>query len=191
MAGPQGSDVELALEPFEKKGETIQLKVSAFDRKDRYMGVTPVEWDVTNRRVATVSRTGLVTILSSGSAEVIARTTETKVPVEARLPIEAIIPVEVRITEPKVPDGERIELPMGEFLQFRAEVINDRDEVIDDAEIAWSSTTYAATVVPSGEVEGRAIGNTEILAEYRNARPARVEMFVTDWPPGKRRGPRR
>lgn len=188
QSGPSGSEVDLGLPTFEKKGATLQLKASAFDDQDRYMGVAQVDWDVTDRSVATVSRTGLLTILSSGEAEVVARTSETKEPVEARLPIEVVIPEKVRILKPQVPEGERLELPMGEFIQFEAEVLNDRGEPIQDPEIEWSSTTYSATIDPDGQLEGRAIGSTEIIAEYRGATPDRVELFVDDWPPGKRRG---
>lgn len=187
-SGPAGSEAELGIPPFTKKGDTMQLKISAFDEEERYMGVAPVDWDVTDRSVATINQSGLLTILSSGDAEVVAKTTETKEPVEARLPIEVVIPKEVRILSPEVPEGQRLELPMGEFIQFEAEVINDRGEPIEDAEIRWSSTTYAATIDPDGKLEGRAIGNTEVIAEYGRATPDQVELFVTDWPPGKRRG---
>jgi len=187
-SGPRGGPAELALPPFEKKGETMQLKASAFDDRQRYMGVAEVEWDVTDRSVATVSQSGLLTILASGEAEIVARTEDPENPVEGRLPIRVVIPEKVRILKPRVPEGQRLELPMGEFLQFEAEVLNDRGEPIEDADIRWSSTTYAATIDPGGQLEGRAIGNTEVIAEYRGATPDRVELFVTDWPPGKRRG---
>lgn len=187
-SGPRGGQADLGLPPFTKKGETMQLEVSAFDDQERYMGTAPVDWDVTDRTVATVSQSGLLTILASGDAEVIARTAEAKTPVEARLSIEVVIPKEVRILKPEVPDGERLELPMGEFIQFEAEVLNDRGEPIADPEIEWTSTTYSATIDPDGKLEGRAIGNTEIIAEYGGATPDQVQLFVTDWPPGKRRG---
>jgi len=186
-SGPSGSQADLGMPPFTKKGDTMQLKVSAFDDQDRYMGTAPVEWDVTDRTVATISQSGLLTILASGEADVIARTTETKAPVEGRLPIEVVIAERVKIVQPQVPEGERLELPMGEFLQFEAEVVNDRGEPIEDAPIEWTSTTYSASIDPDGRLEGRAIGSTEVTAEYGRATPDRLELFVTDWPPGKRR----
>ncbi|NJK89666.1 MAG: hypothetical protein HC923_09850 [Myxococcales bacterium] len=59
-----------------EKGETLQLKASLYDAKDRYIGSAKVAWDSSDRTVLTISRTGLVTALSSGDAEVIARVDE-------------------------------------------------------------------------------------------------------------------
>lgn len=172
---------------FERKNDTIRLRVSAFDHQSRYMGTAEVRWRSLDPTVASVDQTGLVTILSSGKTEVIAATTETKAPLEGRIEVEAVIIDEVRITKPERVDGEMPKLPLGEFLQLEAEVTNDRGEVIEGAEVRWESTTWAATISVTGEAEGRAIGKTTIIATARNGDSDQVELEVTDWPKAKRR----
>lgn len=176
------------LPAFTRKGQTLQLRASAYDDQERYMGVAEKpKWDTSDRTVATISRTGLLTILSSGKADVILKTEDP--PLEARLPIEAIIVGEVRITKPEEPaDGSRLKLPMGELMQFEAEVLDDRGNVIPGHEIEWDSTTFAGTIDPRGELEGRAIGYTEVIVEPKNASVSdSLAIEVTDWPKGRRR----
>lgn len=175
------------LPKFEKKGETLQLRASAYDDEGRFMGAAEVEWSTTDRSVATVSRRGLLTVLSSGIADVVART-ETEPRLEARMQVEASIVDSVRITKPEAEAGRRPKLPMGEVMQFEAQVLNDREEVIADHPIEWQSTTYAAIVRPDGEVEGGAIGTTQIVATAKGTSESdSVEIEVTDWPKGRRR----
>jgi hypothetical protein len=175
------------LPEFEKAGQTLQLRASAYDDQGRFMGPAEVDWSTTDRTVATISRTGLLTVLSSGVADVVART-EGEPTLEARMQVEASIVDGIRITKPEVKKGRRPKLPMGEFMQFEAEVLNDRGEVIEDHPITWESTTYAAIVRPGGKVEGGAIGTTQIVATAKGTSHSdALEIEVTDWPKGRRR----
>lgn len=173
--------------PFEKKGDTINLRASAFDDKERYMGTVKVKWDSSDRSVATVSQTGLVTFLSSGKTKITARTTETEEPLEASIDLEAQIVKEIRIVDPPEEEHKSMKMPMGEIKQFKAEVLNDRGDVIPDAKIDWRASSFAVTVTPTGEVESRAIGTAQIVAEADNGSVARVDIEVTDWDKKKRR----
>lgn len=177
----------LELPVFDEKNATMKLRVSAFDDQDRYMGTTEVKWKCLDPTVASVSQTGLVTVLSSGKTKVVAATKDLDPPIEAAIEVEAVIIDGVKITSP-APEGAGLpKLPMGEFLQFQAEVLNDRGEVIKDAEIRWESTTWAATVSITGEVEGRAIGKTSIVANAANGDSDAMEIEITDWPKKRRR----
>ena len=173
---------------FEKKGDTLQLRASGFDEKDRYVGTVPVKWDSSDRSVATVSQTGLMTVLSSGKASISAKYSKGEVTREASMGVEAVIVEGIRLVEPKLEEGDKVLiLPMGEKVQFKAEVLNDHEDVIDGGKVRWGSTSYAATVTPTGEVEARAIGTTQITAEAENGSVARMELSVEDWAKKKRR----
>ncbi|MCA9550930.1 MAG: Ig-like domain-containing protein [Myxococcales bacterium] len=172
---------------FEKKDDTLQLRASGFDDKGRYMGVVPVRWDSTERSVATISQTGLLTILSSGEATITATYEKGDVKREASLPVSAVIVKDIRMVEPVVEPGKVLEMAMEDIIQFKAEVLNDRGEVIPDAKVAWDASSYAVTVTPTGEVEGRAIGTAQVSAEAENGARARVEIEVGDRKPARRR----
>lgn len=173
--------------PFEKSGDTLQLRTSAFDDQDRYMGTVAAKWDSSDRTVATVSQTGLVTFLSSGKVKITAQTTEIEKPLEASIDLEAKIVKDIRIVDPAKEQQQGYQLPMGEIRQFKAEVINDRGEVIPDAKIDWRASSFAVTVTPTGEVEARAIGTAQVVAEAENGSVARVDIEVTDWDKKKKR----
>lgn len=172
---------------FEEKNATIKLRASAFDDQDRYMRAAEVRWSSRDPSVASVNQVGVVTILSSGETEIVARTTETDPPLESSLPVKAVIIDGIRITAPERTAGSLPQLPLGEHLQLEAEVTNDRGEVIPDAEVRWESTTWAATIGVGGEAEGRAIGKTTIIATARNGATDAMEIEVTDWPKDRRR----
>lgn len=173
---------------FEKREDTLQLRASGFDDKGRYMGTVPVKWDSSDRDVATVSSTGLVTILSSGKADITATYEKGEVKRQASLPVEAVIVKEIRAVEPTPEeDGKVIEMAMGDIVQFKADVLDDNGKVIEDAKIRWNSSSYAVTVTPTGEVEARAIGTTQVTAEAENGETARWDISVEDWKKPKRR----
>jgi uncharacterized protein YjdB len=167
--------------PFEKKGDTIQLRASGFDDQDRYIATIPVKWDSSDREVATVSQTGVVTFLSTGKVKISAQSTETETPLEASIDLEAIIVKDIRLVDPPKEQQVGYKLPMGEIRQLKAEVLDDRGEVIPDAKIEWRVSSYAVTVTPTGEMEARAIGTAQVVAEAENGSSARLDVEVTDW----------
>jgi hypothetical protein len=177
----ESTKMEPSFAPFEKKGDTIRLRASAFDKDGVFMGAAVVQWDSSNREVATVDSTGLVTILGSGEAQIKATTTNTKVPLEGSLPIKASIIDKVKIV---LPEGASKKIHLGDVVQWKADVLDDRGNVIPGAKSRWRSSSYAATVTDSGEVEGRALGTATIFV---NAGPAsdRVDIEVLDWEKGK------
>lgn len=172
---------------FEEKNETIKLRVSAFDDQGRYMGTAKVRWKSLDPTVASVSQTGLVTILGSGSTRVRAETLEVDPSLEADIEVKAVIIDDIEIVTPKAEEGEMPKLPMGEFLAFEAVVRNDRGEVIEGARINWESTTWAGTISVDGKLEGRAIGKTTVMARAENGDSDELEIEVIDWTKKKRR----
>lgn len=177
--------------PFGKKGDTYALRASAFDKKGRYMGSAKVEWKSSNTEVATVSQSGVVTILSSGKFKVSAESVGYKTSFSDTISMSAVIVDTIRIADPKPEKGKPLIMPIGEIKKFVAEVLNDRGEVIPGAKVEWNSSSWAATVTPTGEVEARAIGNTTISAEAKNGETARIDLSVEDWANKKKRRRRR
>jgi hypothetical protein len=167
--------------PFEKKGDTIKLRASAFGEDNVFMGPARVKWDSSDRTVATVDQMGLVTILSSGEVVIKAIGEGYEKPLEGSLPLKAIIIDKVKIV---LPEGAKKQLNLGDIVQWKADVLDDRGNVIPGAKARWRSTSWAATVTDGGEVEGRAIGSATIVVE---AGPAtdRVDIEVLDWGKGR------
>ncbi len=195
IKGPRDSVESTQANPtfakFTKKDESLQLRVSAFDEKGRYSGTAPVKWDSSDRGVATVSGGGLITILSSGKAKITATYSKDKTTREASIEIVSCIVKTIRAVEPKPEEGKANEMGMGEIVNFKAEVVDDNGDVIEGAKIRWSSSSWAATVTPTGEVEARSIGTTQIVAEAANGSTVRWDISVEDWKKPARRRRRR
>jgi hypothetical protein len=166
---------------FEKKGDTLQLRASSFDKDGVYLGSAKVEWDTSDRTVATIDRMGLLTVLSSGDFEVIARAVETERPLEARQAFKAVIIGKVRLVGPLPEQGKGLQIALGKTVQLVAEVLDDRGHVIPDAKLTWDCPSPAASVSITGELEGRAIGSAQIFAEAKNGEKVSWDYEVTDW----------
>lgn len=167
--------------PFEKKGDTIKLRASAFGSNGAFMGPAKVRWSSSDPSVATVNQLGLVTVLSSGTAEITAKTEGYSKTLEAGLEISASIVGGIRKVSPEVDKAEVLDIPMGKEIQFKAEVLDDHGEVMPEAKIRWSTSNWAATVTPAGLVEGRAMGTVQITAENKKGDTVRWEAKVIDW----------
>lgn len=174
----QSVKMEPQLPVFEKKGDTIHLRASAFEKGDVYMGPAKVKWTVADSSVASVNYEGLVTVLSSGETKVVATTEGYEKVLTAELPIKVVIIDKVKIVAP----GEA-KVHLGETIQLKAEVYDDRGKLIPDAKVSWRTSDYAATVSVTGEVEGRAIGDTQVIAESGN-KSDRFNIDVLDWKKG-------
>lgn len=175
----QSVKMEPVLPPFEKKGDTIKLRASAFDKGDVYMGTANVKWSVADSSVASVNYEGVVTILSSGETKVIAEGQGYEQKLTAELPIKAVIIEKIKIVAPE--GGDKLHL--GETKQYKAEVLDDRGNVVPDAKVTWRTSDFAATVTVTGEVEGRAMGDTQIVAEV-GALNDRYTVVILDWAKG-------
>ena len=178
------------LPPFERKGDTIKLRASAFYKDDSYMGPPKkVDWSSSDSSVATVSLDGLVTIISSGTTKIMATSMAGEQKLEAHLPITAVIIARVEVVPPENL-GENNSIHMGDEVKFTAKVFNDRGDVIPDAKVKWRTSDYAATVGPDGTVEGRSLGDTQVIAEA-GQHHKRFVINVLDWRKEKKKKRRR
>jgi hypothetical protein len=172
------------LPPFEKKGDTIALRASGFDKDGAFMGAAPVKWSSSDPSVASVSLDGIVSIISSGKTTIKATTSTYKQQLEAEFPISAVIIDKVEIIPPALDEDGAIH--MGDIVKFAAKVFDDRGNVIPDAKVKWRTSDFAATIMPDGELEGRSIGDTQVIAEA-GPKNARFTINVKDWKPEKKR----
>jgi hypothetical protein len=177
----QSVKMDPVVPPFEKKNETLQLRASAFDKDGVFMGPAKVTWSSSDPSVAVVNTDGLVTIVSSGRSEIKASGSGYEKALDATLAVRAVIVDKVRIVSP---DGtEHPKIHLGETMQFKAEVLDDRGNAVPDAKVKWRTSDYAATVSMTGELEGRAIGDTQLIAEA-GPKNTRMEILVLDWKKG-------
>jgi len=168
------------LPPFEKKGDGIKLRASAYDADDVFIGAAKVTWSSTDPSVVVVDAEGGVTTMASGEAKVVATTVGTPASLTAEMPVRVVIIDKVEVSF----DGKP-EVHLGEMLQLQVKVLDDRGRPIEGAKVTWRTSDYAATVYPNGEVEGRAIGDTDVIAEAGIKR-GKLNVKVLDWRPGKR-----
>jgi hypothetical protein len=190
---PQGSFTSVREEPvlpkFERKGDTIKLRASAYDKKGQYMGPAKgARWSTTDGTVATVGLDGLVEITGSGTTKIVATGKYDGKALSHGLTVNAVIIAKVEIEPPAEGLVDENGLHMGETVKFVAKVYNDKGEVIPDAKAKWRTSSYAATVGIDGTVEGRAIGEAQLVVEAGNHN-ARFSLRVLDWkkPARKRR----
>ena len=190
---PQGSFTSVREDPvlprFDKKGDTIKLRASAYDKKGQYMGPAPgVRWSTTDGTVATVGLDGLVEITGSGSTKIVASAKYDGKALSHGLDVHAVIIARVEVEPPSEGLVDDNGLHMGETVKFVAKVFNDKGQVIPDAKVKWRTSSYAATVGVNGEVEGRAIGEAQLVVEA-GSHNARFSLRVLDWkkPTRKRR----
>ncbi len=73
-----------------------------------------------------------------------------------------------------------VEIPVGGTVRLAAEVVDERGETMAEEQIRWSTTNWSATVTSAGEVEGRAPGEVEIVAENRRGDVVRWVLVVTE-----------
>lgn len=169
---------DATLPTFRKKGETILLRASGYDRDGAFLGPAAVLWESSDPSVATVEPDGRVTVRSSGHADISARSVAGAGPLEATIPVEVSIVGKVRIN-PRDASVARIHL--GDTRELRVDVLDDRDRLVHDARVRWRATSYAVTVTDGGELEGRAMGKTEVIAESAGVSD-RIPVEVLDWP---------
>jgi hypothetical protein len=178
----QSVKMDPAVPPFEHKNDTMQLRASAFDKDGAYMGPAKVSWSSSDASVAEVNSDGLVTINSSGSAEIKASGVGYEKPLDGTLKLRASIIDKVKVVAPEGA-GSPPKIHLGETMQFKAEVLDDRGHPIPDAKVKWRTSDYAATISMTGELEGRAIGDTQVVLEAAG-KTARIDVLVLDWKKG-------
>lgn len=143
-------------------GQTTQASVTLRDAGANVLTGRVVSWTSTNNAVATVSTSGLVTAVSSGSASIVA-TSETRTG-SALLTVSPVPVASVTITFPAPT------VDAGASMQATATLRDAAGNVLTGRTVTWtSSAAEAATVSASGMVNGVSVGTTRITATSEGA----------------------
>lgn len=140
-------------------GATVQLSATVRDQNNNPMSGQTVTWTSSNTGVATVSGNGLVTAVSNGTTQITARAGNAS----GTSNITVAEPMPTRITI--APSSHTLEA-IGETVQLRATVRDQRNNAMSGQTITWSSGNEAvATVDGNGLVTAVSDGMAEITAK--------------------------
>ena len=131
-----------------------------------------IAWALSDSSIATYSpQSGQLAALRPGTVMLTARLDGFE---PAAWSIE-VVPAALRIDPP------RLGLVLGGRTMLRADFVDETGTPISGLEpaLAWSSSSPAAAVDSSGEIEARAPGRATITASTADARSAAAEVFVT------------
>ena len=138
---------------------TIQLTATVRDQNNNPMTGQTVNWTSANTAVATVSGNGLVTAVSNGTSQITARSGNAS----GTASITVAEPVPTRIAV--APSSHTLEA-IGQTVELRATVRDQRNNVMSGQSITWSSGDEAvATVSEAGLVTAVSNGMADITAK--------------------------
>ena len=148
------------------EGEELQLTATIAPENATNKGVT---WSSSDKTIATVSETGLVTAITAGEATITASAGEASDSVEI-----TVEPLVVEVESVTITPAEAQQLTEGEELQLTATVA---PENATNKEVTWSSSDKTiATVSETGLVTAIAAGEATITA---SAGEASDEIVIT------------
>ena len=154
-------------------GATVQLSATVRDQNNNPMTGQTVTWTSSNTAVATVGGNGLVTAVSNGTSQITARAGNASG--TSNITVAEPVPTRIAVT----PSSHTLE-EIGETVQLRATVRDQRNNVMSGQTITWSSGDEAvATVSATGLVTAVANGMTEITAKSGSL-SASAEITVSE-----------
>ncbi|MXW04086.1 MAG: hypothetical protein F4Z81_03345 [Gemmatimonadetes bacterium] len=151
-------------------GQTLQINATVLDQDNNVLTGATVAWSSSNPAVASVSSSGLVTVLSGGIARISA--TSGGVSAVASVQVsQAVISVAI------APTSVTLAL-LGESVQLEAEAYDSGNAPIPVASFTWSSSNpTVATVSSTGLVTAVSNGTTRITAESQSVTSS-IEVVV-------------
>ena len=154
-------------------GETYQLKISAKTTGNGDFQNPSVEWSSVNTEIAEVSKTGLVTAVTNGTTEIVAR--------KGALTANISVVVHQKPTNLVVSINKVRFENIGDTAQLYAAASDALGNVLLDPNLNWiSSNTSIAAVSPSGLVTAINLGTTDIAVEAENV-SAMTNITVSHW----------
>ena len=140
-----------------KPGETFQIQAVALDKENRPVANAVLQWVSSNPAVAEVSNTGLLTAKGSGNSVITLTSpnTDAKAVIQCKVSILAAIKVE----------PEQLEMKVGEKHQMEAKVLNEKNELFEDQNIGWASSSDKIVFIDDlGNITAVAPGEATITA---------------------------
>jgi hypothetical protein len=141
-----------------KKGERLELRASAFNARDTYMGPAKATWSSSDPKVISIDDAGVAEVTGSGESVITATSGE----LTASITLKARIVDAVKIVPPA---GWKDRLKMGQEVKFTADVRDDRGQPVTDARVFWKNPDNGCFVSDDGTVKGAAIGEAVLVAE--------------------------
>lgn len=151
-------------------GQTLQINAKVLDQDNNVLTDSTIAWSSSNPAVASVSSSGLVTVVSGGIAQI--KATSGGVSAVANVQV-AQVAVRVAIA----PTSVTLAL-LGESVQLEAEAYDSGNAPIPGASVTWSSSIPAvATVSSTGLVTAVSNGTARITAESESVTSS-IEVVV-------------
>ncbi len=147
----------LSLSPAED--DTVVVVVPA--QSYRPIANRELQWAITNPDVALVSTNGVVTGLTEGSTEVIARAFAKT----ARMPVVVHRPIGSLEVLPR-PDGGTVFIPLNGSVTFDVRMLDASDVLIEEARPSWVIEDRSIITIDqaTARVTGRKMGTTRLIA---------------------------
>jgi subtilisin family serine protease len=141
---------------FDALGDTVRLTAAVADQYGNALTAPQVEWSVADPSIASIDAGGLVTSRARGKTafRVVSDTAQTE-GVSVVAPRTASIVV--------TPDSGTLNA-VGDTLRFAAAARDRKGNLLDDAQITWSSLETAIASVDAGTVMSKASGVARIVA---------------------------
>ena len=169
---PTHISVSPAMVSLTALGQTAQLSAVVRDQRDLLLPEAEVQWSSSNGSVASVSVSGMVTAVGMGAATI----TATSGGVQGQAAVTVSIPVPTHIS---VSPAMVSLTALGQTAQLSAVVRDQRDLLLPEAEVQWSSSNGSvASVSVSGMVTARENGAATVTAVSGGA-SASSEVTVT------------
>ena len=150
---PSGGELEA--------GERLQLSAELKDARGATIRDRTPSWVSSDPSVATVSPTGQVSAISSGSTTITASSDDRRATVRVvvtQVPVASMV-----LTSPPA------SLPVGESFQLSVSLRDRRSNPLNDRPVIWSSSSaQVATVTTSGRVTAMGAGSARITATSEN-----------------------
>ncbi|MCH8935592.1 MAG: PD40 domain-containing protein [Gemmatimonadetes bacterium] len=150
----------LSLSPAED--DTVVVVVPA--QSNRPIANRELQWAVTNPDVALVSTSGVVTGLTEGSTEVIARAFAKT----ARMSVVVHRPIRFLEVLPR-PDDGTVFIPLNGSVTFDVRMLDASDVLIEEARPSWVIEDRSIITIDqaTARVTGRKMGTTRLIARAR------------------------
>ena len=159
--------IEPTAHTLEAIGATVQLTATVLDQHEKVMEDAAITWSSDDEAVATVDDAGLVTAVGNGTAQITAQSGDASsmASITVSQPVATTITIE--------PDTHALEA-IDATVQLTATVLDQHENVMEDAVVTWSSGDEAvATVNEAGLVTAVRNGMADITAQsgslYSNA----------------------
>ena len=150
---PSGGELEA--------GERLQLSAELKDARGGTIRDRTPSWASSDPAVATVSPTGQVSAITTGTTTITASSDDKRATVRvvvAQVPVASLV-----LTSPPA------SLPVGEAFQLNVSLRDRRGNPLDDRPVIWSSSSaQVATVTTSGRVTAMGPGSARITATSEN-----------------------